>query len=300
MESKEKLQLVVWMVTYNQERYIEQAIESVMMQKTNFDYKLLIGEDFSKDATRAICQELKKKYPQRIELFLNDKNYGATFNGRQMYQKCFDTGAKYVALLEGDDYWTDANKLQKQVDFLEKKEDCIFCFHNATIDAAPEKVYPKNVEKEIVNAKDFFQIATIPTASVVYRNFNYVPSDHSHGDFILYCELLSKGNAGYLNQTMAAYRMHGGGISAAYDSNVYLEKRIGELQIEMKIPSFSTSVKEEIGAILIMHILHYLNKNRGQLNGSQKKKYLGIALKCKNFYTQNLKTCFTLLRTLLS
>ena len=125
--------VIVWMVTYNHEKFIEQAIESVLAQKTNFSYKLYIGEDFSTDNTRALCQKLKNTNPEKIELFLNKKNIGATANGVQMYQKCFESNSKYIALLEGDDYWTDPYKLQKQVDFLEKNESYSLSFHKINI-----------------------------------------------------------------------------------------------------------------------------------------------------------------------
>lgn len=303
MPSDKKPFVAVYMISYNHEPFIEKAIESVMMQQTHFDVQLFIGDDCSKDATQAICSTMSDKYPGRIQLFLNKKNVGANQNAKQIFDATYNSGAQYIALLEGDDYWTDPLKLQKQVDFLEQHQECIFCFHNAFVEADNSKKnkesYPRNVEKEVLEAKDFFKIPTIPTASVMFRSIHFVPLNHSHGDFLLYCELLSKGKAGYINETMSAYRLHGGGVSAAYDSNAYLEKRIGEMQIEKKISFFSTAVKTEIDSIQTEHILHYLNKNRGQLKASQKRTYLSILLRNKKFYSQNRSAYFTLFRTLL-
>eukprot|EP01136_Pigoraptor_vietnamica_P036997 Opistho-1_new@104331 len=128
-----KISIAIWMVTYNHENYIAQAIESVMMQQTNFTYQLFIGEDCSTDKTRAICVSLKEKYPDKIELILQKENIGANKNALQVYHACFQSGAKHIAMLEGDDYWTDPLKLQKQMDWLEGNPDYVLCFHKISV-----------------------------------------------------------------------------------------------------------------------------------------------------------------------
>ncbi|MCF6185625.1 MAG: glycosyltransferase, partial [Bacteroidales bacterium] len=106
----------ILMLTYNHEKFIAQAIESVLMQKVSFNYELIIGDDCSQDNTQKIIREYQKKHPDIIKPVLRTKNIGANNNFVDIFKKA--TG-KYIALLEGDDYWTDPNKLQKQVDFLE-------------------------------------------------------------------------------------------------------------------------------------------------------------------------------------
>jgi glycosyltransferase involved in cell wall biosynthesis len=108
------------MITYNHARYIAEAIESVMAQITNFDFELVIGEDCSNDATRNIVKSFQDKYPERIRVIYNEKNMGPVLNCLQVFKAC---KGKYVALLEGDDYWIDNKKLQKQADFLEQNKD---------------------------------------------------------------------------------------------------------------------------------------------------------------------------------
>lgn len=108
------------MVTYNHEKYISKAIENVLNQKTNFDFELIIGEDCSTDNTRNIIEEFCKKKPNKIRLFSNDKNLGVIQNEINIIKA---SQGKYLALCEGDDYWTDPLKLQKQVDFLEANQD---------------------------------------------------------------------------------------------------------------------------------------------------------------------------------
>mgnify|MGYP001248218371 CR=1 FL=1 len=111
----------VHMITYNHEKYIAQAIEGVLMQKTNFLFELVIGEDCSTDSTRVICKEYADRYPNIIKLLPDaGKNLGMMENAIRTTMAC--TG-KYIALCEGDDYWTDPYKLQKQVDFLEAHND---------------------------------------------------------------------------------------------------------------------------------------------------------------------------------
>jgi len=108
------------MVTYNQGEYIAEAIESVLMQKTNYHYRLIIGDDCSTDNTLAICKDYESKYPEEIFVLSSQNNEGLLRN----YIKCFiKCDAKYIAFLEGDDYWIDQYKLQNQIDLLEKKDN---------------------------------------------------------------------------------------------------------------------------------------------------------------------------------
>jgi len=211
--------LAVYMITYNHENYIAQAIESVLMQKAEFNFKLFIGEDFSTDSTRTICLDYKNKYPDKIELLLQEKNIGPQQNAQTVYKACFDSGAKYIAMLEGDDYWTDPYKLQKQVDFLEANPEYSLCFHKAKrVDADNNElgitdsdygVFKKIEQKWMVGGIYF------PTASVLFRNilnfknFESVPN----GDTYLWAKLGHYGPAAFLPDILPnAYRVHCGGV----------------------------------------------------------------------------------------
>jgi glycosyltransferase involved in cell wall biosynthesis len=131
--------VAIWMVTYNHEAYVVEAIESVLMQQTHFDFKLYIGDDCSKDNTRKIIQAYQEKYPHKIELLLHEKNLGASPNGIFMYQHCIQTGAKYIALCEGDDYWISKEKLQKQVEFFDANPDAVLCGCRSYVIKEPRK-----------------------------------------------------------------------------------------------------------------------------------------------------------------
>ena len=117
------MKLSVFMVTYNQERFIRQAIESVVKQKVNFDYEVIIGEDCSTDGTAAICDKYAERYPF-IKVFHHNPNKGLVKNWEFVLSHC--TG-DYVAMLEGDDYWIDELKLERQVSALEQNKNVNIC-----------------------------------------------------------------------------------------------------------------------------------------------------------------------------
>lgn len=221
--------VAVFMVTYNQENYIGQAIESVLMQKTTFPIKIIIGEDCSTDLTAAICTKYLKENPQTIEVIFNKENIGASNNAKQIFEKCFASGAKCIAMLEGDDYWTDPYKLQKQVDFLEENPDYSLCFHNSMIKhediKGTDRFFCQETIKDITGIEDVINRYYIPTASMVFRNSLIVPlpiwfSAIYNGDYALQLLLADKGKIKYLNEVMSVYRKQSGGLNTTMKSEI--------------------------------------------------------------------------------
>jgi glycosyltransferase involved in cell wall biosynthesis len=205
-------------ITYNHERYITQAIESILVQKVNFDYEIVIGEDCSKDSTRGIVVDFQKRYPGKIRLLLREQNLGAIRNLVQTLHAC---QGEYVAILEGDDYWTSPHKLQKQVAFLDEHPECSMCFHDATIiheDGSREpRRYCRVDQKEIPTLEDLLVINFIPTCSVMFRrglvgNFPDWFYTLKMGDWPLHILNAQHGKIGYINEVMGVYRVHSGGI----------------------------------------------------------------------------------------
>ena len=121
--SNKKVSVVI--ATYNHEKYIRHTLESVVAQKTNFEFEVLVGDDCSTDGTAAIVREFAEKYPDIIVPFIREKNLGM---GGNIADLVFRTSGEYVAFIEGDDYWIDNHKLQKQVDFLDSHPDYVACF----------------------------------------------------------------------------------------------------------------------------------------------------------------------------
>lgn len=227
MRLQDKPKLVVYMITYNHEPYIEQAITSVMTQKTDFKFKLYIGEDCSTDKTRAICKTLKNKYPDKIELYLNAANLGSQKNALQMYSLTYESGAEYIAMLEGDDYWTDPLKLQQQVDFLDTNPEYSLSFtrfkvkKDQSLDLEDDKYGPYFTnEKFIVFDFDKFTkgwYGGIPT--LVFRASSFgldlISKYQYFRDIHLFTELLKVGKGVCLSFYSAVYRIHEGGIHSS-------------------------------------------------------------------------------------
>lgn len=205
------------MITYNHEKYIRQALDSILMQKVNFEYEIVIGEDCSKDNTRNILLEYKELYPDRIKLILHDKNVGMKMNGNSVRRMCV---GKYRASCEGDDYWTDPLKLQKQIDFLESNPDFIAITHDVEIvdddgnliDGFNKKMYCKDEVYTIKHA----ELGLLPgqSASRVYRNvliedlnaLNLLEDCNANGDMKLALYLVLNGKVFCSKEIMSHHR----------------------------------------------------------------------------------------------
>lgn len=170
--------LSVLFITYNHERYIRQSLDSILMQKTGFDYEIVVGEDCSTDGTRRILDEYKVKYPDRIRLLYRNRNYGRpTLN---VYETAMACRGKYIATLEGDDFFTDEYKLQKAVDFLEKHNDYSGCANPSLLvgddglelqDKTPLGLYDWKKDDYTLEDYETADIWPGQTASIVTRNF---------------------------------------------------------------------------------------------------------------------------------
>ena len=124
--------VTVGIQTYNHAGFIAQAIESVLDQQVDFDYDILIGEDCSTDGTREIVLTYRDRWPDRIKLLLSDQNAGN--DGRTLLRRMLETASgDYLALFDGDDYWTSPLKLARQVSFLDHHPECALCFHQTTV-----------------------------------------------------------------------------------------------------------------------------------------------------------------------
>jgi glycosyltransferase involved in cell wall biosynthesis len=206
--------LSVAMITYGHSKYLKQAIDSILMQQTSFDFELVVSNDCSPDDTDEIIQEIIDSNPNghKIKYFSHKKNIGMMPNFIFTLEKC--TG-KYIALCEGDDYWIDPLKLQKQVDFLETHKDFSICFHNVNI-LTDVKFEEANIRKGIPSVTTINNLATqnyINTPSVVYRNglipeFPIYFSKSPIGDYFLHMLNAKYGKIQYIDEIMAVYRVH--------------------------------------------------------------------------------------------
>jgi glycosyltransferase involved in cell wall biosynthesis len=171
-ETRERPSVSVAMLVYNHERYIAEAIESVLMQKTTFSVQLVIAEDFSSDGTRSILFDYQKRFSDKIKLILQNKNVGLRQNKFDLF---LHLQGDYIAVLEGDDYWTDSFKLQKQVNFLENNLDYamsmgkvqILIEKTGLIKKKKEHVNPAN--REFFTLKDYLKAPFSHTSTFLFK-----------------------------------------------------------------------------------------------------------------------------------
>lgn len=203
-------------LTYNQEKYIRQALDGILNQKTNFKFEVIVSDDCSIDKTAEIIREYAKKHPKMIKPILREKNIGAAENSAQTFRIAKGI---YIALCEGDDYWTDPEKLQRQVDFLDSHPDYSVCFHPVKIhfENGEEKdsLYPDPARDQEFTRRRLLKENYIQTNSVMYRrqpSYANLPTNVLPGDWFLHLYHARFGKIGFINRCMAVYRRHSGGI----------------------------------------------------------------------------------------
>ena len=221
----------VCIITYNHERFIAQAVEGAMMQETTFDFEVVVGEDCSTDGTRSVLLDLQRKYPDRLRLLLRDPNIGMLRNFVSTFEAC---RGQYVALLEGDDYWTAPEKLQVQADLLDANPEHAACAHNAMVYVESEQrttcIYGTILQSTI----DLAQLVAenrIATCSVMARNglIHEFPDwfwSLPWGDWAFHVLTAEHGSFAYIDRIMAVYRVHDGGFYSSMDVIKRLEGQI--------------------------------------------------------------------------
>jgi glycosyltransferase involved in cell wall biosynthesis len=249
--------LSVWMTTYNHRDYIATAIDSVLAQETSFPIELVIGEDCSTDGTREICISFRDKFPDKINLILPEKNLGLTKNGLETLKKC---SGKYIAILEGDDYWTDRSKLQTQVDFLEKHPGYSVCFHEVNIlnDRTRRERKSRLYNKPVATYQDLVRGPVLHTPSCVFRNnFNSNPPEWFWslpiGDYPLHLYNAQFGDFKYFDKSMAVYRVGKSG-TWSLKNEIYKKEKWIELLLIIK-DKYSKEINRGIEDQLIMQLL---------------------------------------------
>jgi glycosyltransferase involved in cell wall biosynthesis len=209
----------VAMLAYMHEPFLRQAIEGVLAQETDFPIELVLGEDNSGDRTREIALEYQSKHPDIIRVILSETNVGMHENCRRTFAAC---RGSYIALCEGDDFWTDPQKLQHQCSHMEDHPGCVLCFHPVKLLKADSKEpldeWSPNEERSEWQIEDILASNFIPSPSVCFRNTsNGVFPDWIFDpelpmvDWPLFVWLMQKGTAHWQAESMATYRIHGGG-----------------------------------------------------------------------------------------
>ncbi len=240
------MKLSVCVVTYNHEAFIRQCIESAANQAVSFDYEIVVGEDHSPDGTLAILKDLLLQFPDKIRLNERPYNFGAELNFNQTISECL---GEYIAFLEGDNFWTDEDKLQKQVDFLDANPDVAFCFHQTPyIDISGERtgvILPPENPPAITDISFLLhEYNPVPLGSMVVRRSlleglaDWV-SGLKLGDWPLCFMLASRGNIGFIAEEMSVQRVHKGGswqLLPSLVQGIYILQMLNTVSARLKLP----------------------------------------------------------------
>jgi glycosyltransferase involved in cell wall biosynthesis len=250
-ETPQQPKVGVAIYTYNHEQFIAEALESVLDQEASFNWEIVVGDDASTDGTREILRSYAEAYPGRIRLLLhpeslgpNERNLDGKNNFLATYRAC---GGEYVALLEGDDYWTDNRKLAKQVEFLETHPTCSFCCHPVAIEySGDRKQHWDRIigesDKESATLEDVLRLETkpeMPTPSMMIRrsSLSSFPGWFSgmfNGDYAMQVLLAQRGDVGFLPDCMAVHRKHDRGLSRVYDTDpVFINAMLLKLHLAL-------------------------------------------------------------------
>ena len=221
--------LSVMVITYNHEPYIRAAMDSILQQQVNFPIEIVVGEDCSTDGARAILREYETRHPAIIRILARERNLGVSHNWESTLQAC---RGKYIALLEGDDYWTAPHKLQQQVDFLEAHSDYSLCFHNARV--VYEHAQPPRASHPMTrHAHSAFTLDdvtrdwSIATATVVFRRelLREIPAwvhESVVVDLPTFALLASRGRVNYWPEEMSVYRVNSGSVTNTEQQEAFL------------------------------------------------------------------------------
>jgi glycosyltransferase involved in cell wall biosynthesis len=230
-----KVMVSIYCMAYNHEKYIADAIESFLMQKTNFAYEILIHDDASTDRTAEIIKEYTSRYPDLMKPIYQTENQYSKGARPGKYNRERAQG-KYMAICEGDDYWTDPLKLQKQVDYMEKHPECSLCVH-AAFRVSPDKTKLKSavrpnqgdkiysVEEVILEGGGLFATNSMLYPAVFNYNRPNFFEDAPIGDYPLAIYLALHGTVYYIDEFMSVYRV---GVKGSWTERILknTEKRV--------------------------------------------------------------------------
>lgn len=231
----------VFCMVYNHEKYISKAIESFLMQKCNFNSVIVIGEDCSQDGSRSIINSYAEKFPGKFKLIYHDVNVGAHRNQEIILENC---NGKYIAICEGDDFWTDPFKLQTQINFMETNDSYSICFtdYNVYNQNSNSYNYPNLIEKyKKKNSFSRMEIVLdnfIPTLTSVFKNkpenIQYLKKELFPGDWFIHILNSKFGKIKFLPINSAVYRKHEGGVCSSSNPILNNSKYLKSIEIFRK------------------------------------------------------------------
>lgn len=304
-----KPKISVLMITYNHARFIRQALDSVFAQKTDFPYEVVIGDDVSTDGTGVILAEYAKNFPDRIRLLRRTQNIGMNANFADTLAAC---RGEYVAVLEGDDFWTDDQKFSRQVGFLDGHPECVSCFHNVIVFSDDAGVVVEGYHAQPdgrqlmcapdlsarLSQSDLIKRNYIPTCSVMFRrsSVGQLPPWFTKlhlGDHPLHILCTEHGLAAYLPGVMGAYRLHSSSVWSG-KSQLHRMSRALEMYAELDRHYHGRPQQVELREERMDMLQGYarlLNREcKSEEAGAVAGIYLKLALKHPSFCVKHLSS----------
>ncbi|MFW2083299.1 glycosyltransferase family 2 protein [Acinetobacter guillouiae] len=262
------IQVSICVVTYNQEKYIADCLDSLLSQKTNFKFEIIVGEDCSKDSTRAIVQKYAEQYPDLIVPLLYEKNVGPVENLKRVYQKA---KGKYIAHMDGDDLALP-NKLQKQFDILEANPDCSICVHNMNaVDGNSQKMNRAFLlfDERKYSLLDMYLINPFfihSSKMFVNKTDEYIEQLNENAlDIEMHIEQAKQGDIYFLGECLGVYRQFVGVTYEGKLINPLIPERIQEIYRKFPSQKFTVDdvnkVKKKYAYILLQYENHYVIHN---------------------------------------
>jgi glycosyltransferase involved in cell wall biosynthesis len=262
--------------TYNLEKYIAEALDSWLAQVTTFPVEIVICDDCSKDKTVEIVNDYIEKYPGKIRLLTSDKNLGMMPN---YIRSLYAATGKYIAICDGDDYWIDANKLQKQVDFLESNSDFIGCLTNSYVISeftgekkiAKEQIWDTATSKELLYHDDFHKdnvdLSAGHVSTYIFRNNlikeypKWFYDDDVITDFPLFMMNSKFGKTKFINDITSVYRNRAGSHSLTWYG--YLKIQNSRIKMYKLVNEFlDYSCDKQIKALIAKHYINIFKHYR--------------------------------------
>lgn len=302
------MKVSVCITTYNVEQYISQTLDSVLSQQTSFDYEIIIGDDYSTDNTRSILLIYKEKYPEKIVLHFQDKNVGVNKND---YDLIHLAKGEYIAWCDGDDYWIDNFKLEKEVQILDNYKN-FSCVHTAWKNYYEEKKCYENIllqqknwetilfgnkyiEKFLIGETTGCRFSSIMYRKKIILDFLnkdssvYLSVPHLQNDFALFCIMAYYGPFYYINDLTTVYRIRKESLSQTNDLNKRLKYSIALIYLKIYFLLFikadtnivNRSIKNIVGAIFYYSFI--LNKKQNLINVLKELKKINYKISFGQF-----------------
>ena len=267
-----EIKVSICCVSYNQEKLIVPTIESFLLQQTTFKFEILIGDDCSTDSTREVILEYCNRFPDKIKLIAGETNVGLVRNLTRIIKLA---QGEYIALCDGDDYWTDPFKLQKQVDFLEHNPPYVICCHYSKVVDGDDKLL--DIELNPVPFEYTYDDILIGkkkecrTSTILFRNNKdtiqlteqeWYKNVQSHSRFfLLFITSITKLKVYVLPEVMAAYRIHSEGMWSLKDSGFKKSKMLADFRIMLDIFNSDSVQKKKLLKVYLTNYFLYDLKN---------------------------------------